>query len=62
MALKREELKGPEFKNRKPWTEESTLVPMVSSGKSELKGPEAKNYKPFNRTSSKAGFLANSKK
>ena len=51
-AQKRSDLKGPEYKNYKPWKHKSEPTQVYTSNrKSDLKGPEYKNYKPSNNDS-----------
>ncbi|WP_159947663.1 hypothetical protein [Polaribacter septentrionalilitoris] len=56
-AQKRNDLKGPEFKNFKVWesTAEPTVV-YVGSPKKGLKGPAFKNFKPWQKNNKNATF------
>lgn len=56
-AQKRNDLKGPEFKNFKVWesTAEPTVV-LVGSAKKSLKGPAFKNYKRWQKNNKNATF------
>ncbi|WP_439129158.1 hypothetical protein [Polaribacter sp.] len=48
VTSKRNNLKGPAYKNFKPWKKSKTEIQeiqLVTSNKSELVGPEYKNYK-----------------
>lgn len=47
-----ENVKGPEFKNRKIWetkSEDLELITISKSKKSKLKGPKFKNHKPWDK-------------
>src|SRR6056300_952391 len=51
-AQKRSELKGPAYKNYKPWKHKSTptVIYTEENKKSDLTGPAYKNYKPWKDT------------
>ncbi|WP_136482792.1 hypothetical protein [Cognatitamlana onchidii] len=47
-AQKRSDLRGPQYKNYKPWKHDTKSTPLYTSNTKEgLKGPEYKNYKPW---------------
>ncbi|WP_242083635.1 hypothetical protein [Aestuariivivens sediminis] len=50
MAQKRSELRGPAYKNYKPWLNKSEPLTVYSFSKKEnLTGPAFKNQKPWNK-------------
>ena len=53
------ELKGPAFKNYKPWKNESKPKTVYSATeKKQLTGPAYKNQKPWEKSSEKAKYVA----
>ena len=51
-------LKGPEYKNRKPWKDSTPAVQVYAKTGETLKGPEAKNAKPMERKSGKTVLVS----
>lgn len=50
--VKRSDLKGPAYKNYKPWKHKTVPTVVYSvNNKESLKGPAYKNYKPWKDTS-----------
>jgi hypothetical protein len=43
----RNDLKGPQAKNYKPWMNKTLPTTIVTNDKKNLKGPEAKNFKAW---------------
>ena len=53
-AQKRSDLKGPQYKNYKPWQHDTKVEPVYTSNKKvALTGPAYKNYKPWKKTEEK---------
>jgi hypothetical protein len=58
--LKRSDLKGPAYKNYKPWKHETTPVKIYSLNKKKsLSGPAYKNYKPWRDNSKSEAVVVN---
>ena len=51
-------LKGPEYKNRKPWKNPVEKTQVFTRSGETLKGPEAKNATPLERKSGKKVMIA----
>lgn len=55
---KRSDLKGPAYKNYKPWQYKTQSIALyTNNSKKSLIGPEYKNYKPWKDTSKKEEVL-----
>tara|TARA_R110001583_G_scaffold19104_3_gene75204 strand:+ start:2053 stop:2376 length:324 start_codon:yes stop_codon:yes gene_type:complete len=58
--LKRSDLKGPAYKNYKPWKHKTTPIKIYSVNKKKsLTGPAYKNYKPWRDTSKAEAVVVN---
>lgn len=58
--VKKSDLKGPEYKNYKPWKHKTeTTAVYAASDKTSLTSPEYKNRKPWKETSEKVAVKIN---